>query len=74
MARRRRLVRAGHLGEIDDTGDGYEAVWMDIKGVVYSRVFVDYDAAVEHIALHEVGDSLAEAACAAFYFMTGAMK
>lgn len=62
MMRRRRMVRAGQLGEIDQTGEGFEAVWMDADGVVHSRVFDDYDAAVDHVALHEVGDPIAGAA------------
>lgn len=56
LARRCRLVRAGKLGEIDETDAGFEAVWMDVAGVVHSRVFVDYPAAVKHVALHEVSD------------------
>ncbi|MGI5222219.1 tyrosine-type recombinase/integrase [Nocardia sp. CA-290969] len=62
MARRRRLVRAGQLGEIDRVDDGFEAVWMDAAGEVCSRVFADYTAAVEHVALHETGDPVAAAA------------
>jgi len=56
MATRRRLVRAGLLGEIDRTGEGFKAVWMDADGVVHSRLFTDYAVAVEHVALHEAGD------------------
>lgn len=62
MARRRRLVRAGALGEIDPIDDGFEAIWMDAAGVTHSRVFADYTAAVEHIALHEAGDPVSAAA------------
>ncbi|WP_369024107.1 tyrosine-type recombinase/integrase [Nocardia cyriacigeorgica] len=62
MMRRRRMVRAGQLGEIDQTGEGFEAVWMDADGVVHSRVFDDYDAAVDHVALHEVCEPIAGAA------------
>ncbi|MGW5377491.1 tyrosine-type recombinase/integrase [Nocardia sp. NPDC003999] len=62
MARRRRLVRAGLLGEVDQTADGFEAVWMDAAGEVHSRVFADLDAAVEHVALHETGDPVDVAA------------
>lgn len=56
-AKRRRLVRAGLLGEIDDLGGGqYEAVWLDRRGVICSAVFDNYDDAVEHVALNEAGE------------------
>jgi integrase len=58
-ARRRRLVRAGLLGEIYPAETGYEAVWMDTAGVVHAQVFDEYDAAVDHVALHEVSDPIA---------------
>lgn len=57
--RRRRMVRAGRLGEIDCIGDRFEAVWMSADGLVQSEVFDDYDTAVDHIAHHEAGDLLA---------------
>ncbi|NEW27287.1 tyrosine-type recombinase/integrase [Nocardia cyriacigeorgica] len=56
MARRRRAARAGLLGEIDKTGEGFEAIWMDAAGIVHSQLFDNLDAAVEHIALHEVDE------------------
>ncbi|NEW49394.1 hypothetical protein GV792_04960 [Nocardia cyriacigeorgica] len=59
-AKRRRLVRAGLLGEIDDIGGGqYEAVWLDRRGVICSAVFDSYDDAVEHVALNEAGEPIA---------------
>lgn len=62
LARRRRLVRLGQLGEIERVAAGFEAVWMDARGLVHSQVFDTYDAAVDHVAQHEVGDLLADVA------------
>lgn len=60
QARRRRLVRLGHLGEICPVpGGGFEAIWMDAAGLVQSQVFPDYDAAVAHVATYEAGEPLA---------------
>ncbi len=57
-AKRRRLVRMGALGEIDDIGGGqFEAVWRDHRGVICSAVFDSYDDAVEHVAINEAGDA-----------------
>lgn len=61
-ARRRRLVQLGRLGEIERVPGGFEAVWMDERGLVQSQVFDDYDAAVDHVAQHEAGEQLAAAA------------
>lgn len=65
LARRRRLARAGQLGELCEVPGGYEAVWMDADGTVQSAVFGDYDAAVEHIALHEAYEAAEDLAAAA---------
>jgi integrase len=62
QARRRRLVQLGRLGEIERVAAGFEAVWMDERGLVQSAVFETYDAAVDHVAQHEAGDLLAAAA------------
>jgi integrase len=62
LARRRRLVRLGQLGEIERVAAGFEAVWMDARGLVHSQVFDTYDAAVDHVAQHEAGDLLADVA------------
>lgn len=62
QARRRRLVQLGKLGEIERVAGGFEAVWMDERGLVQSQVFDTYDAAVDHVAQHEAGDLLAAAA------------
>ncbi|WP_378735338.1 tyrosine-type recombinase/integrase [Nocardia brasiliensis] len=62
QARRRRLVQLGKLGEIERVAGGFEAVWMDERGLVQSAVFDSYDHAVDHVAQHEAGDVLAAAA------------
>lgn len=62
QARRRRLVQLGRLGEIERVAAGFEAVWMDDRGLVQSAVFATYDKAVDHVAEHEAGDPIAEAA------------
>lgn len=62
QARRRRLVQLGRLGEVERVRDGFEAVWMDGRGTVQSQVFGTYDEAVDHVAQHEAGDMLADAA------------
>ncbi|MCU1640873.1 MAG: hypothetical protein JWN03_1148 [Nocardia sp.] len=59
LARRRREVRAGRLGEIDAVADGFEAVWMSAEGRIESEVFDDYEVAVDHVARHETGEALA---------------
>ncbi|MFF3233006.1 MULTISPECIES: site-specific integrase [unclassified Nocardia] len=41
------------LGEIERVPGGFEAIWMDDRGLVHSRVFGTYDAAVDHIAQME---------------------
>lgn len=61
QARRRRLVRLGQLGEIERVPEGFEAIWMDDRGIVHSQVFGTYDTAVNHIAQHEAGEPLADA-------------
>ncbi|RJO70622.1 hypothetical protein D5S18_25715 [Nocardia panacis] len=61
QARRRRLVRLGQLGEIERVAGGFEAVWMDERGLVRSAMFVRYDEAVDHVAENEAGDLLATA-------------
>ncbi|MEU0871613.1 tyrosine-type recombinase/integrase [Nocardia brasiliensis] len=58
LARRRREVRAGRLGEICAVGDEFEAVWMSDEGRVESLVFDTYEAAVDHVARHEAGDPI----------------
>ncbi|MFD3748383.1 tyrosine-type recombinase/integrase [Nocardia sp. NPDC058633] len=65
LARRRRLVRIGELGEVDPLAEGFEAVWKDRTGVVHSQVFDTFEAAVDHVALHEVDDVEAAAEDAA---------
>ncbi len=62
QARRRRLVQLGRLGEVERVRDGFEAVWMNDRGLVCSQVFGTYDEAVDHVAQHEAGDLLADAA------------
>ncbi|MFD6399002.1 hypothetical protein [Nocardia sp. NPDC060249] len=62
QARRRRLVRLGKLGEIERVPGGFEAIWMDARGLVDSQVFDTYDIAVNHIAQHEAGALLSDAA------------
>ncbi|WP_406234992.1 tyrosine-type recombinase/integrase [Nocardia sp. NBC_01009] len=61
-ARRRRDVRNGLLGEICEVAGGYEAIWMDARGIVSSAVFAEYDQAVEHVARNEAGEPLLAAA------------
>ncbi|MFD6224362.1 hypothetical protein [Nocardia asteroides] len=53
QARRRRLVRLEPLGEIERVPGGFEAIWMDARGLVHSQAFDTYDQAVGHIAQHE---------------------
>lgn len=36
------------LGEIERVAGGFEAVWMDARGLVQSQVFAEYDAAVDY--------------------------
>ncbi|MEU4707317.1 hypothetical protein AB0G00_12890 [Nocardia salmonicida] len=59
---RRRLVRPGQLGKIERVPGGCEAIWMAARGLVDSQVFDTYDVAVNHIAQHEAGELLADAA------------
>lgn len=49
------LVRAGLLGEVSQVDDGWEAVWMDGEGNVYSEVLTKYDHAVRLVVEKEAG-------------------
>ncbi|WP_433592280.1 tyrosine-type recombinase/integrase [Nocardia sp. CA-145437] len=60
LVRRRRQVRAGDLGEIDQVDTNvFEAVWLSAEGEVRSQVFATYEAAVDHVAYYEAGEPLA---------------
>ena len=49
------LVRAGLLGEVSEVDGEFEAVWMDEDGAVSSEVFGNYEHAVKHVAVKEIG-------------------
>lgn len=65
QAHRRLLVKLGELGEIERVATGFEAVWMDERGLVQSAVFDEYEDAVDHVAQFEAGDPVAHQAHAA---------